>query len=37
MIGYVAFLHLLKGSAGDLAADVCPNLAAMNWLAENPS
>lgn len=37
MIAYVAFLHLLKGSAGDLAADVCPNLAAMNWLAGNPS
>jgi len=32
MIAYVAFLHLRDGAAGDLAADVCPNLAAMNWL-----
>ena len=37
MIAYVAFLHLRNGAAGDLTADVCPNLASMNWLAGSPS
>jgi hypothetical protein len=36
MIAYVAFLRLLKGESGDLAADVHPNFSAAAWFAEVP-